>query len=171
MTATRPPSTDASTVTVTSPTDLVAAVPYLIGFHPSDSVVIMAFRGARLEFAARHDLPLRPERAGSLARHLATVVARQGMSRIAVICYGTIAAADPMWYAVRDAADARGLQVLEALRVAGGRWWSYTCTNLGCCPSDGTPFTRPPAPSPPHARTPGSPPPRTVRRWRLNSRR
>lgn len=140
MTTTRPPATEPSKVTVKSPADLIAAVPYLIGFHPSSSVVALAFRGPRLEFAARHDLPARPERAGSLARHLIAVVARQGMTRVAVICYGTVAAAEPMWRAARDAAEERGLEVMEALRVADGRWWSYLCREPACCPPEGTPF-------------------------------
>lgn len=138
MTVTRPTTTQKATVR--SPADLIAAVPYLLGFHPSDSVVVLAFRDRRLEFAARHDLPARRERAGSLARHLVTVVARQGLRRLAVVCYGTAFAADPMSRAVVAAAEQRGLTVLDALRVADGRWWSYTCADAGCCPPEGTPF-------------------------------
>lgn len=140
MTSTHPPAAETPKVTISSPADLIAAVPYLIGFHPTDSVVVLAFRGTRLEFAARHDLPARPERAGSLARHLISVVARQGMSRAVVICYGDAAAADPTWEAARAAAVRHGLEVWEGLRVADGRWWSYTCTDLACCPQEGTPF-------------------------------
>ena len=138
MTVTRPPLTPQATVR--SPADLIAAVPYLLGFHPSDSVVIVAFRGRRLEFAARHDLPTRRERAGSLARHLMTMVARQGLRQLTVICYGTAFAADPTARAAIAAAGRRGLTVLDALRVADGRWWSYTCDNPECCPPEGTPF-------------------------------
>ncbi|MFB9234583.1 DUF4192 domain-containing protein [Plantactinospora siamensis] len=45
---------------VRSPADLIAAVPYLLGFHPSDSLVVVALRGPRVEFAARVDLPEPP---------------------------------------------------------------------------------------------------------------
>jgi hypothetical protein len=32
-----------------------------------------------------------------------------------------------------------GVRVRDALRVTDGRWWSYTCSDPSCCPSDGTP--------------------------------
>lgn len=120
MTAIRPPA--AVTATVKTPVDLVAVVPYLLGFHPSASVVVLGFRGRHLEFAARHDLPARRERAGRLARHLVSVVARQGLGRLAVVCYGEASAADPVALATLDAAERRGLAVWDALRVADGRW-------------------------------------------------
>jgi hypothetical protein len=45
-------------LTVRSSADLVAAVPYLIGFHPGDgSLVVIACRDSRVVFAARGDLP------------------------------------------------------------------------------------------------------------------
>ena len=46
-----------SQLAVRSPADLIAAVPYLLGFHPADSVVAVALRGRQIIFAARADLP------------------------------------------------------------------------------------------------------------------
>ena len=37
----------ADRVRLSGPTDLIAIVPYLLGFHPSDSLVILAVRGKR----------------------------------------------------------------------------------------------------------------------------
>lgn len=45
------------TLSVHSPADLIAAVPYLLGFHPADSLVVVALRGTAVAFAARYDLP------------------------------------------------------------------------------------------------------------------
>nr|WP_305070542.1 DUF4192 family protein [Micromonospora sp. 4G55] len=50
-------ATDRPRLTVRSPADLLAAVPYLLGFHPADSVVVVAMRAQRVVFAARADLP------------------------------------------------------------------------------------------------------------------
>ncbi|WP_157756990.1 DUF4192 domain-containing protein [Plantactinospora sp. KBS50] len=47
---------------VRSPADLIAAVPFLLGFHPSESLVVVALRGSRVAFAARVDLPPAPGR-------------------------------------------------------------------------------------------------------------
>src|SRR5262245_30004287 len=53
-------------VTLRTPTDVLAAVPYLLGFHPGESVVIIGLHGARLAFNVRADLPpaARPPHAG-----------------------------------------------------------------------------------------------------------
>src|SRR5215212_5894946 len=54
-----PPSRERTFVSVQGPGDLVAAVPYLVGFDPVRSVVVVSLRGARLRcgLVARVDLP------------------------------------------------------------------------------------------------------------------
>src|SRR5262249_46809631 len=42
--------------------------------------------------------------------------------------------------AVRSALAARDIEILEALRADGGRYWSYVCQRADCCPPSGTPF-------------------------------
>ncbi|MEO3745983.1 DUF4192 domain-containing protein [Plantactinospora sp. B5E13] len=49
--------TDQATLSVRSTADLLAAVPFLLGFHPADSVVVIALRANRIVFVARGDLP------------------------------------------------------------------------------------------------------------------
>jgi hypothetical protein len=44
-------------VKTTKPQDLLALVPHLVGFHPSNSLVLVAFRGKRTGGAYRVDLP------------------------------------------------------------------------------------------------------------------
>jgi hypothetical protein len=41
------------------PVDVLAAIPYLIGYQPHDSVVVLAMQGRRLYFTLREDLPAR----------------------------------------------------------------------------------------------------------------
>ena len=53
-------STDHTTVRVNTPTDLIAALPYLLGFHPRESLVLVATRGrtgGSLGLTLRVDLP------------------------------------------------------------------------------------------------------------------
>lgn len=119
-----------------SPTDLIAAVPYLLGFHPADSVVVLGLDGKKLAFAARGDLDA-PD--GATA-HLAAVVSRQGVDSAAVLGYGPAHRVDGVVDDVRAALGHRGLTVVEALRVDGGRYWSYVCGNPVCCPPDGVPY-------------------------------
>jgi Domain of unknown function (DUF4192) len=128
---------------VRSTVDLLAIVPYLIGFHPVDSLVVVAMRGGQVVFAARGDLPgWRASAAarGSLADQLAGVVKRQGCQTASVIGYGAperVAAAVPVACA---ALSRSGVEVLDALRVTAGRYFSLLCADPECCPPDGTPF-------------------------------
>ena len=58
--------------TLTSPHDLLAAIPFLIGYHPSDSLVLVAIKGDLVSMAMRIDYP-RPENSEAydlLAHHL-----------------------------------------------------------------------------------------------------
>ncbi|MFG1676239.1 DUF4192 domain-containing protein [Micromonospora sp. NPDC049282] len=133
-------STERPRLSVRSPADLVAAVPYLLGFHPADSVVVVAVRGRRVVFAARGDLPDPGTDPGPVARHLAQVVVRQDADAATVIGYGPAARVTGAVDAVGGALDDAGLVVLDALRVTDGRWWSYLCGEPACCPADGTPY-------------------------------
>ncbi|PSK61587.1 hypothetical protein B0E53_06516 [Micromonospora sp. MH33] len=133
-------STERPRLAVRSPADLVAAVPYLLGFHPADSVVVVAVRSRRVVFAARGDLPEPGTDPRPAARHLAEVVARQGTDAATVIGYGPAARVTAAVDAVGEALDQTGLLVLDALRVTDGRWWSYLCADPACCPPEGTPY-------------------------------
>lgn len=133
-------STDRPRLAVRSPADLIAAVPYLLGFHPADSVVVVALRGRQLIFAARGDLPEPGADPRPPARHLAEVIARQGSDSATVIGYGPAARVTGAVEAVGRALDGVGLTVLDALRVTEGRWWSYLCAEPSCCPPDGTAY-------------------------------
>ncbi|MEH0928546.1 DUF4192 domain-containing protein [Micromonospora sp. CPCC 205558] len=129
-------STERPQLAVRSPADLIAAVPYLLGFHPTDSVVAVALVGRQIIFAARADLP-DPTDPGGLAEHLAGVIRRQGAEAATVVGYGQPERVTPAVDAVRDALVGTGLQVLDALRVTDDRWWSYLCTEPDCCPPEG----------------------------------
>ncbi|SBT49611.1 DUF4192 domain-containing protein [Micromonospora auratinigra] len=132
--------TDRPRLAVRSPADLLAAVPYLLGFHPADSVVVVAFRGRRVVFAARADLPEPGTDPRPAARHLVEVVGRQETDSATVIGYGPAARVTTVVDAVGEALDTAGTLVLDALRVTDGRWWSYLCAEPECCPADGTPY-------------------------------
>ncbi|ROT33688.1 DUF4192 domain-containing protein [Micromonospora sp. HM5-17] len=132
---------------VRSTADLLAAVPYLLGFHPADSVVVVALRGTRIVFLARGDLPGLPAASeppgdglGEAAAELAAVVARQGVHATMVVGYGPAARTTPMIDALIVALGEVDLPVLEALRVTGDRYWSHVCGDPVGCPPEGTPF-------------------------------
>jgi uncharacterized protein DUF4192 len=138
-----------------SPADLVDAVPYLLGFHPSDSVVLIAVRGQRrrIGLTLRLDLPALaagPEPLANCLHHL-----RQADAEGLLIAIYARTAPDPgeplpeaeTVLQVADAVAEAGIELVEAVLVAEGRWWSYLCSNPMCCPPEGQPVSGPAAPS------------------------
>lgn len=131
------------TMRIRGAADLIAAVPYLLGFHPANSLALIAMRHARVTFAVRADLPDAGAPADVIAahaEHLVTAVTRQdGITGVIIVGYGPADRVTPVIDAARHAFTAADIPVRDALRVTDGRYWSYTCHNLGCCPADGTP--------------------------------
>jgi hypothetical protein len=116
--------------------DLLAVVPYLLGFHPTDSLVLLALRDRRIVFQVRADLPI-PAKVPEVVTHLTGLVARHAASSAVLLGYGTGTRVTPVMLALRPALESAGVPVLDALRVADGRYWSYLCTEPTCCPPDG----------------------------------
>ncbi|PZM98053.1 MAG: DUF4192 domain-containing protein [Actinobacteria bacterium] len=134
--------TQSPTVEVRCTADLLAAVPYLLGFHPAESAVVVGFRGLRVTFVARGDLPRRAsdESATRTAVHMAHVVARQEIEAATVIGYGPAERVTSFVLAIATALRVRNVRVIDTLRVTDGRFWSYVCADPACCPPEGIPF-------------------------------
>lgn len=131
-------------IRVGSPTALLAIVPHLLGFVPSSSMVVIGTETAfsRVKLTLRYDLPdpPDPEAAADISDHAAGVLRAQCIPSAVAVGYGPGRLVTPVADALRTHAPSAGLEVAEILRVENGRYWSYTCTEPGCCPVDGTPF-------------------------------
>jgi hypothetical protein len=119
--------------------DLLAVVPYMLGFHPADSAVLFGVRAKKIIFQVRGDLPP-PDDVPEFARYYADLLVRQRARSAIVLGYGAGPAVTPIVLALLAATEARGVTVLDALRVADGRYWSYLCDEPTCCPPDGQPY-------------------------------
>jgi hypothetical protein len=73
------------TLTVRTPGDLVATVPAAIGFHPTESVVMIAF-GER-QFVARADRPTNGEEEDALVQLLCEPAIRNSATSVALLFY------------------------------------------------------------------------------------
>ena len=135
-----------TTLKVSSPAELISAVPFLIGFHPADSLTVVAMHGPRITFAVRVDLPEHStpdEEARAAVLHLATVVLQQQAEAVSIIGYGDEPRVTPAVLRISDAFRKAGLTIVDELRVAQGRFWSYLCTDQSCCPAEGRPCEPP----------------------------
>jgi Domain of unknown function (DUF4192) len=64
--------------------ELIAAVPHLLGFHPCDSVVLLTLHGKKLGLTLRADL-VAAELAPRLAEQLLPPIARQRPTGVALV--------------------------------------------------------------------------------------
>ena len=147
-------------VRMRTPADMVDALPYLLGFFPSDSVVALGLQGPtrRQGGTVRIDIPAAadwPDAAEEVARFLVALSEHRDRSPDAAILYlcrdpgpgrdGRAVAEElrPLAAQLTAAFAAAGVPVHEALCVSGGRWWSFSCLDPACCDPGGTPVDRP----------------------------
>jgi hypothetical protein len=134
-----------------SPAALLRLVPHLLGFVPETSLVVIGVTPPRdrVRVTLRYDLPDPPEPglAADLAAHAVAVLSGQRLSAAVAVGYGPETLVTPLADELRGAAWQAGIDVHEFLRVTGGRYWSYTCGNQGCCPAAGVPFDAVPDPA------------------------
>ncbi|MCF6522757.1 DUF4192 domain-containing protein [Streptomyces sp. JJ36] len=159
----RPAATDRSVpdpvaeVSLRGPAELADALPYLLGFHPDDSIVLVALHGEAGRFGGRirTGIPAATGEWPAVARQLASCLESGSVSRggrpdgvVVFLCQdparGEPARAvserlRPLARSLRTACGALGMPVFEALCLSGGRYWSYTCPDPGCCPPEGAP--------------------------------
>lgn len=131
---------DKALLRLNTPDDVLAAVPYLLGFHPSDSMVVLGLNHTRLVLSVRGDLPPPGRPPQRDAGHLAQVLARQGVDTVVMVGYGPPERVTPLALEACDALASLGIEVAEILRATDGRYWSHLCEAAECCPPEGTPY-------------------------------
>ncbi len=136
MTRSQPP---APTLRLSGPADLIEAVPFLLGFHPQRSLVLLGLGGdggRRVTVTARMDLD---DVSDGLDDTLCAV-ARSGADAVVAILYAANVD-DQSWVdLIYRAARDIDLEPIDVLRVDAGRWRSLQCEDTRCCPPDGRPL-------------------------------
>jgi len=137
-----PSSREPTVVRVNELSDLVEAVPYLLGFTPAESIVAVSLEGPRerMGFSLRCDLvpdDHDDEMAGMLAARLRATDA-DGALVFVYTDRGSLADDLPRRALVDAVVDALDVPVRDALLVTPDRVWSYLCDDA-CCPPGGRP--------------------------------
>jgi hypothetical protein len=138
-------------IRISDPGELIETVPYLLGFHPRESLVLIGFAGGagqqQIQVTVRLDLP--DPAAGGLdaeaLRPLGDVLRRADCEAMAAVLVTESVRGDPRaceeLVACRDLVTvtmaAAGVEVLDVLVATGRRWWSLCCERLECCPGAG----------------------------------
>ena len=145
------PAAAETRVRVGSVAGFLAVVPHLLGFHPSQSMVVVGLnpRRGRIMLGFRYDLPDPPDAAKSrdIAQHAATVLTQRRIKIAIAAGYGPGTLVTPVAEALRAALLGAGVTLRDLLRVQDGRYWSYACQDPRCCPPDGVPFDGPAHPA------------------------
>lgn len=131
-----PPESPRRRLRLTSPADLLAFVPYSLGFHPHDSVVLLSIGPGGRTMTARADLTDDPEQARSAAVEVARAVALNDGREVLLVAYTddpgrALLTTDELV----EALDGHGVPVTLALR-ADGRCWHH----LGASDGHGSPY-------------------------------
>ncbi len=154
----RTPLQGAGEIALRGPAQLADALPYLLGFYPDDSIVVVALHGDRRRFGGRIRLGL-PADPGEWPAVSAQVAAcleenvksggRRPEGAIVYLCQDPAGGESgrevterlrPLAQALRTACGEREMPVWEALCLSGGSFWSYCCPDAECCPAEGRPM-------------------------------
>lgn len=130
-------------VALRSPDALLASLPYLIGFTPADSVVVVWLRGSAIVLTQRIDWPIGSDPAAWQEALVAPAATTDADEVVVVLVRGSDGAEfDPVsarlvgaW--VQDAFRLAPLPVRDLLHLDEGRWRSLMCADDACCPAVG----------------------------------
>jgi hypothetical protein len=129
-------------VRVSSPSSLLAVVPPLLGFEPSEpSLVVVGTEPPRGEvrITLRFDIP-DAQLADEVVDSAICYLAGNSITSAAVVGYGSDSLVTPVAEEVLRRFSEAGIALTEVLRVQDQRYWSYVCGDPECCPPEGTPF-------------------------------
>lgn len=131
------------TIRIRGAADVLSALPYMLGFRPTESLVIVALGPssemictARFDLTDAEDPKLRASTLATLAsQNVAKVV-------LAVMQEGFWEWQDVMPYAelvtaLESEVLAAGMTVVDSLLSIDDRYWSYQCSSDACCPPEG----------------------------------
>ncbi|MCA1824534.1 MAG: DUF4192 domain-containing protein [Frankia sp.] len=141
-------------VRASTPAQWLTVIPYLVGFPPRESVVVLGLggeNGKRVQLTLRVDAPP-PDVAGQLAASLVKPLQDNGVRAVQFVLYrdasGPVDTADQAVYDGFHDALGAAFTWRDAIVVRADRWFSLPpCANALCCPPGGV------AVPPPDART------------------
>jgi hypothetical protein len=140
------------TVRLGSPGEVVAAIPHFFGFHPDSSIVVLGlFRSdldcrAAISHGMRVDLEVVLRSPAAFGRWMAGRLVETGANEALCVVYpphdGPVRMSDYRRLVAGMCAPLRLARVapLDVLFVNEGRWWSFLCDRISCCPPEGSPI-------------------------------
>lgn len=123
--------------TLTSAHDLITAIPFLIGFHPTNSLVLISVKDGAIGLAMRIDLPtqLESDQIDLLAHHFL----RDESEAALLVAYMPEHRddGDSVLISLGAGLIPNGVDIQESIVVQAGRYRSIICRDTTCCPPAG----------------------------------
>jgi hypothetical protein len=137
---------DIPELVLAGPDSIAASIPFIIGFTPLDSLVVMWLHDGRVRLTMRMDLP--PAHAAP-DDWVDAVMSHQSMSDEVILC--VLPAVDAavrydngdlhahaLISALLKQLEVTDCRVRDALLITRDSWWSYLCGEPECCSPAGT---------------------------------
>lgn len=120
---------------ISSPRELVAAIPHVLGFHPQESIVLVGFDADEIVASIRADIDTVRE---AMLFPLLSSLENADVAQVVVLYFTSDASQTLDW---QDALNQRlNVPVLDSLIVSEGTWRSLLCDDAECCPREGHPI-------------------------------
>ncbi|MGL4174903.1 MAG: DUF4192 domain-containing protein [Dermatophilaceae bacterium] len=133
-----------TTITLRGPGDVAAFLPYQLGYHPTDSVVVVTLVGGVVGTVARVDIPDVPD-VGDAAASVVGAVLDGEPTQVTLVGYeadgGRTSA--PLLLELVARLEKAVVEVVDALVVRAGRFTSLLCLEACCGPGAGRPVPAP----------------------------
>lgn len=130
------------TITIRGNAEIIATLPYTLGYHPTDSFVMLGLRDGRHVVTERNDLP-EPGRdlpVAEVVRLLGPVLRTfrtHGVNQVVVLAFeSSPGAARTMVGCAAEVAAHVGIRLVDCLLVRGQRWWNVDPTDVEPRPGD-----------------------------------
>ncbi|MDN5764522.1 MAG: DUF4192 domain-containing protein [Humibacillus sp.] len=124
-------------ISLSGPAQLLAAIPYHLGFRPDRSIVVVCFHDKRLGLMARLDAAS-TEHAAFAAASLLPALVREAPTSVAIVGFEQTAGETmPLSDALATGVGLERIPLRERLVVRDGWWFGIGCD---CCPAEGSPM-------------------------------
>ena len=132
-----------TTIHLSGPADVLAVLPYQLGFHPRDALVAVSLHGTRMGLVQRIDLPP-PEHVLDAVTAMIGPLRQDNPRAVLLIGFEEREGESrAMLDEMSRVCSAHGVEVHDRMVVRGGRWYNLDCIQ-SCCPTEGREL---PAPS------------------------
>jgi hypothetical protein len=118
-------------ISINEPAEMLAVLPYQLGFHPTRSVVVVGFVDKQIHLVARLDVTSDPAGATAAAQALVDAMLRENLDGALIVGYEEDRGESRILSdALAECTKQAGLALVDRLVVRDGRWSGLMCT---CC--------------------------------------